>query len=138
MPEAAPLAWPVTPGMVREFTDLAADAATDYSLTKAVDAVNAYVPSLEQLAGFYVEAEEEEDPPVFTPPKDVILGAVLLASRWHARRGTQLGTMGYGEFGTETILIQDPDIRRLLRLGPLGAFVFGAPSLPVEDEEVVV
>lgn len=117
-----------------------ADAATDYSLTKAVAAVNAYVPTLEQLDVYLVPAVDEEDPPVFTPPADVILGAVLLASRWHARRGTQLGTMGYAELGgVETILIQDPDIRRLLRMGPLGRFVFGAPSDPVdEDEEVVV
>lgn len=133
MPEAAPLAWPVTPAMVREWTDLPAAAGTDYSLSKAVDAVNAYVPTLEGLAVYLTD----DEPPEFDPPVDVILGAVLLASRWHARRGTQLGTMGYGEFGTETILIQDPDIRRLLRLGPLGAFVFGAPTLPVEEEEVV-
>lgn len=132
---AVGLSWPVTSPMVREFTDTT-DPGTDNSLAQAVDAVNAYVPALEHLAGFFVPAEAEEDPPVFTPPADVILGAVMLASRWHARRGTQLGTMGYGDVGVETILIQDPDIRRLLRLGPLGGFVFGAPSTPVEEEAV--
>lgn len=126
------LTWPVTSVQVRTFTDMS-DPGTDGSLDQAVEATVAYVEGLEHLAGWFTD----DDPPVFEPPADVILGAVMLASRWHARRGTQLGTMGYSELGgIETILVQDPDIRRLLRLGPAGAFVFGAPTPEVEEEVV--
>jgi hypothetical protein len=127
------LAWPVTAEQVREFTDVT-DPDTDASLTQAVEAVNAYVPTLGSLAGYWTT----DEPPEFDPPADVIMGAIMLASRWHARRGNALGASGYQEFGASTILIQDPDIRRLLRLGPLGPFVFGAPTPVVVVEEEVV
>lgn len=121
------LEWPLTAEQVRTWTDVT-DETTDDSLAQAVEAVVAYVPTIPGLASFVIEEE-------FTPPADVILGAAMLANRWHERRGSALGTAGYTEFGTGTILRHDPDIARMLRLASFAPFGFGAPSLPVEEAE---
>lgn len=99
-------------------------------------------PALQQAcnaAAVYVEGKhpgyfDEADPAEYVPPADIKLGAVMLAARWFARHGSALGSAGFSEFGGDTILRHDPDIARLLRLGSFGAFTFGAPSLPVEEE----
>jgi hypothetical protein len=121
------LEWPLTSAQVRTWLDVT-DESSDDSLDQAVEAVVAYVPTVPGLAAFWVDEE-------FTPPADVILGAAMLANRWHERRGSALGSTGYTEFGTGTILRHDPDIARMLRLASFAPFGFGAPSLPVEEEE---
>ena len=121
------LAWPVTPDQVRVWMDVQ-DTGTDDSLDQACESVVAYVPTIAGLRGFWTDEE-------FVPPADVILGAIMLVARWHARRGSALGTTGYVEFGSGFIMRHDPDIGRMLRLGPQGSvFAFGAPSLPAEEE----
>lgn len=126
------LAWPLTAEQVRTWLDYT-DEPTDDSLDQAVEAVVAYVPTIPGLAGYWT-APELPALPEFEPSADVVLGAAMLAARWHARRGSTLGTVGYPEFGSAMIMRHDPDIGRMLRIGSLsGAFVFGAPSLPVED-----
>lgn len=130
------LEWPITAAMVREWTDTT-DTGTDDSLAQAVLAVVSYVPTLDSLAEFWVGDGEDPEVFTFTPTADVCLGAVMLANRWHARRGTSLGTVGYAEFGTGTIMRYDPDIARLLRIGTSSPFIFGAPSAPVVEEEAV-
>lgn len=124
------LTWPLTAAQVRTWLDVT-DATTDNSLDQAVEAVVAYVPTIPGLSSYWTDAE----PPVFAPPAEVILGSAMLAHRWHERRGSALGTTGYTEFGTGQIMRHDPDIGRMLRLGSFAAFGFGAPSLPVEEEE---
>lgn len=124
------MTWPITSTIVKEWTkvDSPADAA---SLELAVSAVVAYVPTIPTLKGYW----NDDDPPAFDPPADVILGAAMLAARWHARRGSTLGTVGYPEFGSGLIMRHDPDIGRLLRLGNLsGVFAFSAPTLPVDED----
>lgn len=124
------LEWPVTSAQVHVWRDEASDLE-DASLDVVVEAVAAYVPTIGTLAAYWTD----DEPPEFAPPADVILGAVMLAARWHARRGSTLGTTGYPEFGSGLIMRHDPDIGRMLRLGPLsGVFTFGAPSLPVVEE----
>lgn len=130
--------WPVTPQDVRDFTK-SSESVADAGLVGAVAAVNAYVPTIPALARFVLPPEgDPEGTAVFTPPADVVLGAVMLAARWFARRGSVLGAAaGYSDFGTTAIIRWDPDIARLLRIGTAApGLVFGAPSLPVA--EVVV
>lgn len=125
---------------VRAWTDVT-DETTDASLQLAVDAVVAYVPTASvRTKAYYTPADPLAEPtPIeesFDPPGDIKLGGIMLAARWHDRRGATLGTTGYTEFGTGTILRHDPDIARLLGLGTSATtFSFGAPSLPVEEEE---
>ena len=109
------------------------DETVDASLQLAIDAVNAYVPTIPALSA-YATVDEDGVLTDFVPPADVKLGGAMLAHRWHERRGSALGTTGYTEFGTGTILRHDPDIARMLRLGSFAPFGFGAPSLPVEEE----
>lgn len=118
------MTWPVTVQMVRGWIG-DTETGDDPALALAVDAVNAYVPSIPALAAFM----EFDEPDTFTPPDDVQLGAVMLASRLHARRGALLGTVsGYQDFAG-MVMRQDPDIARLLRLGSSSpGFVFGAPT----------
>jgi hypothetical protein len=124
------LEWPLTAAQVRTWLDVT-DDTTDDSLDQAVEAVVDYVPTIPGLSSYWTDAE----PPVFAPDATVILGAAMLANRWHERRGSALGSTGYTEFGTGTILRHDPDIARMLRLASFAPFGFGAPSLPVEEEE---
>lgn len=55
--------------------------------------------------------------PTFTPTPDVVEGAILLAARLHARKGSPTGIASYGEFGPAAVLRFDPDIDRLLGIG---------------------
>lgn len=120
------MTWPVEVAHVRAFT-ADTDTSTDDGLSLAVAAVNAYVPTIPALVEFSTGAG-------FDPPADVFLGACMLAARWHARRGSSLGTTGYAEFGTSQIMRHDPDVARLLRIGTSSpGFVFGAPT-PAEGE----
>lgn len=68
------------------------------------------------------------DPPVpdvFTPPADVVAGAVLLTARLYARKGSPLGVASFGEFGPADVLRYDADIERLLGLGRYAPPVVG-------------
>lgn len=108
------------------------DNAEDPALVQATDAAAQYVRGVRPE---FVVAEPEAEEPDYVPNDDVKLGAVMLAGRLFARRGTPLGVAGFSEFGGNAMLRHDPDIARLLGIGPHRAFVFGAPALPVEDEE---
>lgn len=122
------LAWPVTSAQVQAWRDEA--VTSDPSLDQVVEGVAAYVPTIPGLAAYWTN----DEPPEFVPPADVILGAIMLAARWQARRGSVLGTTtGIPEFGAQLIMRYDPDIGRKLRLGSFAPFGFGAPSLPVEE-----
>ena len=94
------------------------------------DACNAAAAYVENIHPTYLVDD------VFSPPADIMLGAVMYAARLFERRGSVLGVSGFSEFGGG-ILRYDPDIARLLRIGPHTKFVFGAPALPVEEEETV-
>lgn len=69
------------------------------------------------------EAVEEQ-------PASVKLGTAMLAWRLIERRGTALGTAGLGpDFGgAAQIMRSDPDVARLLKVGPFAPFSFGAPT----------
>lgn len=63
----------------------------------------------------------------FLPTDDVILGAKLLAARLYERRGSLLGVAGYANYeGAAPMLLNDPDIERLLKIGRARPFGFGA------------
>lgn len=79
----------------------------------------------------YVAAPVPEDPPVFTPSDRVRGGAALLAFRLYSRREAPLGVRGIKD-----ILLEDPDIGRMLGIGRHRRFRFGAPRDP-EPVEVV-
>lgn len=134
------MTWPVTVPHVRSFMGSSVSTG-DAGLQLAVDAVNAYVPTVPALSGFIVppDPDDPDSVPTFAPPADVFLGAVMLAARWYERRGAVLGNVvGYADLGTAQILRQDPDVARLLRLGSFAPFGFGAPSLPPVDSVPVV
>lgn len=56
-------------------------------------------------------------PPVYLATPDVAYGALLLAARLFARKGSPAGLASYGEFGPAAVLRLDPDVERLLSLG---------------------
>lgn len=57
---------------------------------------------------------------VFTPTADVELGALLLAHRLYARKGSPQGLASFGELGVGAVLRLDPDIERLVGVGRHG------------------
>jgi hypothetical protein len=104
------------------------------ALQQACNAAASYV---EDLHPAYLVAEPEPEAPTYEPPATIRLGAILLAARLYERRGTALGVAGFSDFGGSPILRQDPDIARLLKIGAHAPFVFGAPTVPVVEEEVL-
>lgn len=107
------------------------------ALQQACNAVAEYVeqthPEKLVVPVDYDPDDPDSPQPVYTPGPRFLLGAVMFAARLSARRSTVLGVQGYAELGGSPILRTDPDIARLLKLGGFSAFVFGAPSLPVEE-----
>lgn len=61
--------------------------------------------------------ERHHEPEVLAADvEDLELGAVLLAARLYARRGSPLGVASFGELGTAYVQRHDPDILSMLRL----------------------
>lgn len=58
-----------------------------------------------------------EEVDTFVASPDLLEGAVLLAARLYARRGSPAGVASFAEFGPSQVLRFDPDIDRLLGLG---------------------
>lgn len=56
-------------------------------------------------------------PPTFVADDAVIAGAVLVAARLHARRGSPVGLATFGEAGAASLPRLDPDAERLLGVG---------------------
>lgn len=116
-------AWLTTP-QVKDILgeDLTSDL-DDESFQAAVDAATGYVEEHrpELVVG---------DPAVFTPTGHLRYGTALLALRWYSRR--RATTSNGDEGGVADVVSDDPDLGRMLGIGVRGAFVFGAPSLPVE------
>lgn len=50
-------------------------------------------------------------------PADVKLGALILAARFYARKGSPMGVATFAEFGAAQIVRLDPDVERLLGIG---------------------
>lgn len=120
-----------------EPTDVAAFAQIDDAADDALaDATAAALVFVERARPEFVTPATEETPAGYAPPDDVKLGAILLASRLFARRGTALGVAGFADYsGASPILRFDPDIEQMLRIGRHRPFDFGAPALPVTEEE---
>lgn len=111
----------ITPNDVAAFADIEGVEGND-ALTDATAAAVAFVerqrPDLEtnQEAGY-------------VPSPDVRMGAIMLASRLYARRGSMLGVAGFAGFeGASPILRNDPDIEQLLQIGRYRPFGFGASA----------
>lgn len=51
-------------------------------------------------------------------PERIIQAGVLIAARLSARQGSPAGLASYAEFGAVEVLRTDPDVARLLELGP--------------------
>lgn len=116
------------------YTEDADWSPTTLTIQTEDDVVVAQVSLDLEPAGTYFEPVPAVGAGSYAPNDDVKLGAVMLAGRLFARRGTPLGVAGFSEFGGNAMLRHDPDIARLLGIGPHRAFVFGAPALPVEEE----
>lgn len=97
-----PVVWPITRPDVERHMGLTPAAEAD---TSHLDLVTAAV----------VEFVEEHT----TEPRGarVCLGALLLAHRLYARRGSPLGVQAFGDLGTAYVRAHDPDIEALLGLG---------------------
>ena len=78
------------------------------------------VELLRQAAAAYVEPKRRDlvVADVFVPTADVLVGAALLVSRLHARKGSPQGIASFGEFGAAPITRVDPDVDRLLGIRP--------------------
>lgn len=78
----------------------------------------------------FVQGEDPDVDPVFTPTDRVILGAKMLANRFYERRGTMLGVAGFAGYEQAAqILRYDPDIEQLLQIGRATPFGFGAGAV---------
>ena len=121
----------LTPAEVSTWGKIDAQA-DDPDLVAATDAARSYV---ERVRPEYL-GEPTGEPPAatYTPDADVKLGGLMLAARLYHRRGTPLGVAGFSDFGGPALLRNDPDISRLLRIGPYAPFTFGAPTPPVVEE----
>jgi opacity protein-like surface antigen len=105
-----------TAALLAEVSGVAADAAW----VGAVDAATEWVE--DKRKDLFVG-----DPAVFTPGASVKLGTAMLAHRWYNRRVAPLGNTQPAEFGGGIEMLRsDPDIAKLLGIGPEGPFVFGA------------
>lgn len=68
-------------------------------------------------AASYVERVRPDLDWVAGPSDDVKLGALILARRFYARKGSPMGVATFAEFGAAQIVRLDPDVERLLGLG---------------------
>lgn len=93
----------------------------DAALTAAREYVEEHRPDLFVLV---------DDVLTFVPTGHVRYGTALLALRWYSRRRATTDNGDAG--GVGDVIADDPDLSRMLGIGVRGAFVFGAPSLPVE------
>lgn len=91
------------------------------SLTNACAAAEAFVERVRKDLSWPATGEAGD----FTPPKDVKLGALMLAWRWYQRRNTPLGMIVSPTGDPIEMLRDDPDIARLIGLGSSGGFRFG-------------
>lgn len=99
------MAWPITrPDLVGHLgtapSGAADEAHADRCVAAAVEFVERHVPLPATGYGPSVE-----------------LGAVMLAARWYARRGSPQGVVGYSDLGAAYVSRTDPDVARLLGLG---------------------
>lgn len=84
-----------------------------------------------KAAAAYVERNRRDlrtvvdDVVTFTPTPEVVEGAIMLAARLHARKGSPTGVASYGEFGPAAIVRYDADIERLLGVGRSAKPVIG-------------
>lgn len=129
-------AW-LTPGyVVKVLGDDLAEPVDSTSLLEYVEGTREWVEG--KRSDLWTAADPDADPPVlaeFVPPRNVKLGAAMLAFRFYSRRTSPLGVIGFTEDGAAGMLREDPDIAKLLGIGAHGRFVFGAgPDLVVSEE----
>lgn len=109
----------LTPAEVAAFAkvdDVDGNQALTWATAAAVALVEDKRPDLQsnQAAGFRAT-------------DDVRMGTMLLAARLYERRGSLLGVAGYASYeGAAPMLMNDPDIERLLKIGRGRPFGFGS------------
>lgn len=109
------MAWPPTLADLRVETGLEPDdTKRDAVLQPRLDAAIAFVE--ERRPGFNYANDPTVDLPA--PDADLVLGTLMLASRWNTRRRSPDGLVQMGtELGSARVPAFDPDIERLLRIG---------------------
>lgn len=102
---------------------LGVEADAGATIDRARAAAGAYV---ERVRGDLWAADADDpDVAVYVPTPDVLEGAVLLAARWHARKGSPVGLASFAEFGATQVVRLDVDVERLLGLGRYAGPVIG-------------
>jgi hypothetical protein len=91
-----------------------ADNRDDVALAMALEAAIAYVEDA-RAGDFNFTADPASLLPA--PGRDLLLGTVRLAGRWHNRRRSPDGLIDMGELGTARVPSVDPDLERLLGVG---------------------
>lgn len=108
------MAWPPTLAELRVETGLEADDdSRDAVLQPRLDAAIAFVKG--RRPGINFANDPTVDLPV--PDADMVLGTLMLASRWNTRRRSPDALVQMGEMGAGRVPSIDPDIERLLRIG---------------------
>lgn len=90
------------------------DTRDDARLETALAAAEAFVERVRR-GEFNFDQDPESDLPA--PTADVRLGTLMLASRLNTRRRSPDGMVSMSEQGTASVVANDPDIARLLRIG---------------------
>lgn len=113
-----PHPW-LPPESVLDHVGLDTDDAQAGNVERSRVAAAAWVEAQRSDLWVTTGAGTEEDPTVrtYTPPDNVVQGAVLLAARFVARRASPAGLASYGEFGPANVPRLDVDVLQLLGLG---------------------
>ncbi|OLT46486.1 hypothetical protein BJF85_16720 [Saccharomonospora sp. CUA-673] len=90
------------------------DTRDDERLETALEAAEVFVERVRR-GDFNFDQDPASDLPA--PTADVRLGTLMLARRWNTRRRSPDGMVSMSEQGTATVVANDPDIARLLRIG---------------------
>lgn len=112
-PEPIPYPW-LPRDRVRRWLK-ALEGVNDYEIDDVRVAAADWVEH--QRKDLFVDAEDPEDPPVYTPTPAIVQAGVLAAARLWARKSSPAGLAEFAEFGAAGVLRTDPDVTRLLRTG---------------------
>lgn len=110
------MAWPPTLDELKVDMKIdLSDARDDERLAQVLDAAVDFVERVRPELQY-----DPFDPDQFElpePSRDMRLGTMRLAARWHLRRRSPDGMIAMAELGQSRVTTYDNDIDRLLRLG---------------------
>ena len=106
--------WVTLDDLKQELKIPVEDDSDDGRLERALESAVSFVERVRR-GDFAFDDDAATDLP--SPTADVRLGTLMLARRWFMRADSPDGMVAMTEQGTASVVANDPDIARLLRLG---------------------